>query len=168
MNYLDKLEILDFNEFRIIISKVNGKYITVEENIGSDKEKMTFTDAKKFIDLMIDTFPKAGKYIVDPTGSGEPLLEIDLLLRIGEYCKKKSNTIKKEVLPMIVTNGTLLDSYTVSKIREAGILFGVSLDGDKKRNDFFRLDNKGNMFTSKLYEILKQSKIEHSWVLPLL
>ncbi len=212
MNYIDNVEILDFSNFKIIVSKINGRYISVEKRVGEDKEKliallneneffsepiypktvnkgkiktvyislhissdcnmsctycfktnrskgkMSFAEAKEFIDLMINTFPHAGKYIVDPTGSGEPLLEMDLLLSIGEYCKKKSNTIKREVLPMIVTNGTLLDSNSVSKIRNAGILFGVSLDGDKKRNDFFRTDYNGNGVYKKVVKNIKAIK----------
>ena len=99
---------------------------------------LTFKESKEFIDLIINEYPDAGKYIVDPTGSAEPLLNKEVLLKIGKYCMQKSNEIKKEVLPMIATNGTLLDKRTVLELRQHGILFGVSLDGVKSSNDYFR------------------------------
>jgi len=79
--------------------------------------------------MIIAEYPNAGMYIIDPTGSGEPLLKKNHLYQIGEYCKTKSNELKREILPMIVTNGTLLDKATVQELRDAGVLFGVSLDG---------------------------------------
>ncbi len=61
-----------------------------------DNRDLTFEESKKFIDLIIEEYPNSGKYIVDPTGSGEPLLNKELVLQIGEYCKIKSNEIKKK------------------------------------------------------------------------
>lgn len=69
-------------------------------------ENMTIDEAKRFIDFIISEFPKAEKYIVDPTGSGEPLLRMDFIIELAEHCHFKSNEICKEVLPMLVTNGT--------------------------------------------------------------
>ena len=121
-------------------------------------ENLTFEQSKKFIDAIISEYPNAGKYIVDPTGSGEPLLNKSLLYMIGEYCKIKSNEINKEVLPMIVTNGTLLDKQTVEEIREAGILFGVSIDGKKIENDFYREDYQGNSVYKTVMKNIKSIK----------
>ena len=123
-----------------------------------DDTNLTFDESKRFIDMIIDEYPTAGKYIVDPTGSGEPLLNKYLLLQIGEYCKDKSNELKREALPMIVTNGTLLDKTTVQELRDAGILFGVSLDGDKASNDFYRKDFSGNSVYKKVIKNIKNIK----------
>lgn len=212
MSVLNKVEVLDFKAFKIFISKVNGRNVTVDdklfenekelieylnenrffEEIENPKEfnkelfktiyislhisskcnmackycfkkeredsSMSFNDAKRFIDMIIGEYPHAGKYIVDPTGSGEPLLNKKLLYQIGEYCKEKSNELKREVLPMIVTNGTLLDKKTVDEIREAGILFGVSLDGNKVSNDYYRKDYYGKGVYKKVIKNVKNIK----------
>ncbi len=123
-----------------------------------DLNDLTFSEAKCFIDMIVSEFPNAGKFIVDPTGSGEPLLNIELIVEIGNYCKIKSNEIKKEVLPMLVTNGTLLDDETVIMLRESGILFGVSIDGDKKSNDFYRKNNLGEGVYKKVIKNVKKIK----------
>jgi len=103
---------------------------------------ITIDEAKRFIDFIISEFPKAEKFIVDPTGSGEPLLRLDFILELAEYCHKKSDVISKEVLPMLVTNGTLLTKDTVDKLQSAGYIFGVSVDGYKKTHDTNRLNAK--------------------------
>jgi uncharacterized protein len=209
---MENIEVLDFRDFYILVSRVNGNTITVSKDIYDDKIKLnqilsdnkfcidikapkdfdrdlfktvyislhtssrcnlkctycfkkerdkrnlTFEESKKFIDMIIDEYPNAGKYIVDPTGSGEPLLNKKLLYQIGEYCKEKSNELRREVLPMIVTNGTLLDKETVQEIRDAGILFGVSLDGDKKDNDYYRKDALGNGVYKEVIKNVKNIK----------
>lgn len=209
---MENIEVLDFGDFYLLTSKVNGNTITIDKLEYQDKEllgevlqenkffesikinnefskelfktiyislhtsskcnmactycfkksrkenNLTFEESKRFIDMVIDEYPHAGKYIVDPTGSGEPLLNKDLLYQIGEYCKVKSNVLKREVLPMIVTNGTLLDKASVQELRDAGILFGVSLDGDKASNDFYRKDYLGNSVYKKVIRNIKNIK----------
>ena len=81
---------------------------------------ITIDEAKRFIDFIIFEFPKAEKFIVDPTESGEPLLRMGFILKLSEYCHLKSNEICKEVLPMLVTNGTLLTKENVDKLQSAG------------------------------------------------
>ncbi len=103
---------------------------------------ITNDEAKRFIDFVISEFPHAEKYIVDPTGSGEPLLRMDLILELAEYCHSKSNQICKEVLPMLVTNGTLLTKENVDRLQSAGYIFGVSVDGYKKAHDTNRVNAK--------------------------
>jgi sulfatase maturation enzyme AslB (radical SAM superfamily) len=90
---------------------------------------ITIDDAKRFIDFIISAYPKAEKFIVDTTGSGEPLLRLDFILELVDYCHLKSNEICKEVLPMFVTNGTLLTKENVDKLQSAGYIFGISIDG---------------------------------------
>ncbi len=209
---MNNIEVLDFKDFYILVSKINGNVFAMSadeykdeeylnsllngnqmnENIETpnkydkdlfktiyislhtsskcnllctycfrkerDNKNLTFNESKNFIDMIIDEFPNAGKYIVDPTGSGEPLLNKELLFQIGEYCKEKSNEIRKEVLPMIVTNGTLLNKQTVKGLRDSGILFGVSLDGDKYYNDYYRKDYLGNGVYRKVIKNIKNIK----------
>lgn len=195
---MENIEVLDFKDFYILVSKVNGNILTfsldeysnkeyineqlslyemykeIEPNGEYDKDlfktvyislhmsaecnlsctycfkkerdnkNLTFKESKNFIDMIIAEFPNAGKFIVDPTGSGEPLLNTGLLEKIADYCKIKSNEIKREVLPMLVTNGTLLTEEKVDILQKSGYIFGVSIDGNKKANDAYRKDYSGN------------------------
>jgi uncharacterized protein len=131
------------------------KYCFMQER---SNDYLSLDEIKMFIDLIINYYPNAGKFIVDPTGSGEPLLELDLLCQVGEYCKEKSDELKKEVLPMIVTNGLLLTNKVVERLRNAGILFGVSLDGDKSTNDKYRFDYKHNGTYKRVIRNIKKIK----------
>lgn len=112
----------------------------------SSFENMSYEKVKLFLDNSINKYSSLEKIIVDPTGSGEPLLNIDLITKIGDYCKIKSNELNREVLPMLVTNGVFLDDGVVQALRDSGILFGISIDGDKKQHDANRIDysNKGS------------------------
>ncbi len=57
-----------------------------------------------------------------------------------------------------MTNGTLLDESTVEELRSAGILFGVSIDGDKKSNDYYRKDKNGNGVHKQVTRNIKKIK----------
>lgn len=103
-------------------------------------EKTSFENIKKFIDKIVNEYSTAERFIVDLSGSGEPLLELDLLFKISDYCYTKSNEIQKEILPTFVTNGLLLRPETVLKLQSKGFIFGVSIDGDKKQHDLSRID----------------------------
>jgi len=86
-----------------VSSKCNMKckYCFMQDRLDVN---ITIDEAKCFIDFIISEFPKAEKFIVDPTGSGEPLLRMGFILELAKYCHSKSNEICKEVLPMLVTN----------------------------------------------------------------
>ncbi|MBU1145855.1 MAG: 4Fe-4S cluster-binding domain-containing protein [Firmicutes bacterium] len=134
---------------------LNCKYCFNKEKSNNS---ISFEDSKKFIDLLITRFPNAGKYIVDPTGSGEPLLKMDLMLEIAKYCKEKSNQIRKEVLPMLVTNGTLLHKDNVKLLQNAGYIFGISIDGTKKQHDANRIFPLGKGSYNTIIKNIKQIK----------
>lgn len=209
---MNNIEVLDFKDFYILVSKVNGNVLTLSSDEYNNREyrneqivlhemykemkpigdynmnlfktvyislhtsakcnlsctycfkkerdyrDLTFEESKKFIDMIISEFPNAGKFIVDPTGSGEPLLETHLLVEIADYCKIKSNVIKKEVLPMLVTNGTLLTNKKVEILQNSGYIFGVSIDGDRKTNDAYRKDSSGNGVYKKVINNVKNIK----------
>lgn len=102
-------------------------------------ENISTVDACKFIDLIIRKYPDAEKYVVDPSGSGEPLLRFDFIIALAEYCKQRSVDIGKEIIPMLVTNGTLLSQEYVDRLQSAGYIFGVSIDGYKAVHDACRV-----------------------------
>ncbi len=103
-----------------------------------------FSTAKDAIDFLVDNIGvDANKYFVDLSGSGEPLLNFDLVKEIHSYCKKKSGEVGKEILVTFVTNGTLLDENKLNYLQNSDILFGFSLDGPKEiNNDLRPLMNK--------------------------
>jgi len=121
-------------------------------------ENMTINEAKRFVDFIISEFPKAEKFIVDPTGSGEPLLRMEFILELAEYCHLKSNEICKEVLPMLVTNGTLLTKENVDKLQSAGYIFGISIDGYQETHDVNRVNKKQVGTYKQIIENVKNIK----------
>lgn len=132
------------------------KYCFRDNNSNIDNLK--FQDVKKFIDYMIKLYPNAEMYIVDPTGSAEPLLNLPLVLEIGRYCKTKSDEVSKEVLPMLVTNGVKLTKDIIEKLRESGILFGVSIDGKKKQHNYNRVDYNGEGSYARIIKNVRDIK----------
>ncbi|PKK95299.1 MAG: hypothetical protein CVV60_01915 [Tenericutes bacterium HGW-Tenericutes-5] len=118
---------------------MNCKYCFMQDRPDVN---ITIDEAKRFIDFIISEFPKAEKFIVDPTGSGEPLLRMQFIHELAKYCHLKSDEICKEVLPMLVTNGTLLTKENVDKLQSAGYIFGISIDGYQKTHDANRLNKK--------------------------
>ena len=63
---------------------------------------------------------------------GEPLIRNDILMLI-------ERAAKKDIRPVISTNGTLIDRDMARKIKDAGVAYvGISLDGMEELNDRFR------------------------------
>jgi radical SAM protein with 4Fe4S-binding SPASM domain len=115
--------------------------------------------AIKSLDYFFESFPNGEKYFVDLSGKGEPLLNKKVIRDVALYCHKKSDELMREVLPMLVCNGTLLSKENVAFLQELGVLFGVSLDGPKSINDLYRKDKSGSgTFDSIINNVLS---IEH-------
>lgn len=109
--------------------------------------------AKKAIDYLIYHFGKDGvRYIIDISGSGEPLLNFSIIKEIEAYCESKRNETGKEIKIMFPTNATLLDEekakYFISK---PNILLGISIDGNDRQCQNRKLKNEGYAY----------NKIEH-------
>lgn len=115
---------------------LNCKYCFKEsEYLGN--EQLSFKVAKDAIDFLVDKYaPCASKYVVDLSGSGEPLLQIKLVKQIVDYCKKKRNDVCKNIEVMFCTNLTLLTPEIVDYLdNEPTIILGTSIDGDQLTND---------------------------------
>ena len=117
-----------------------------------------FEKAKDFLDKMFSTFPNGEKYFVDLSGKGEPLMNLPVILKIAEYCQDKSDELNVEVLPTFVCNGTLLSPIVAEILQKNGILFGVSLDGDKETHDLYRKDKNGEGTYSEIIHNVLQIK----------
>ena len=105
--------------------------------------KLTTSDAIRILETLFRTFPSGEKYFVDLSGKGEPLLALREILEIADWCHRKQDEIGKEVLVQFVCNGTLLSPAVANVLQAKGILFGVSLDGDKAIHDRHRKTKAG-------------------------
>ena len=96
-----------------------------------------------FLERMFEKYPTGEKYFVDMSGKGEPLLALSTVLEIADWCKRKQDQIRREIVPQFVCNGTLLTPMVAAVLQDKGILFGVSLDGDRETHDKHRRDALG-------------------------
>ena len=138
---------------------LNCKYCFRDSEYLGD-EQLTFEVAKDAIDFLVEQYaPCASKYVVDLSGSGEPLLQIDLVKRIVEYCKKRRNEICKNIEVMFCTNLTLLTPEVVEYLdNEPTIILGTSIDGDQITNDFNRVYDNGKGTYEDIVKGLKMFK----------
>lgn len=117
----------------------NCKYCFQNHKNGKDFNG----DYKKIIeDFVLENLDKR-KIFVDLSGSGEPLIKLNLILDISKYCKKLSKKYKVDIIIQFVTNGYLLNNKVVKLLQENSILFGVSLDGNEENHNKNRLSEVG-------------------------
>ena len=108
------------------------------------KKEIDFNTAKKAIDCFINQLaPDGKKYILDLSGSGEPLISFDLVKDIYNYCQEIREKLDRDILVTFVTNGTLLKKEQIDFLMSTDILFGVSLDGPAEINDDLRIFRDG-------------------------
>ncbi len=124
------------------------------DNKGKNHD-MNLETAKKAIDFFIQNFvPKyARKIIIDLTGSGEPLIRLDFLLDINNYVQQLKKEKNLNVFCQFATNGMLLDKKTSTLLKENNILFGVSLDGDKRYSESNRTGLDYNKVIKNIHDI---------------
>lgn len=106
----------------------------------SSEFDMTFETAKKAILFFVESFvpDKNRRIVVDLSGSGEPLLNLDLILKINRFVLSLKEKLKINIFCQFATNGMLLKPKISSLLKQSGILFGVSLDGNKNESEKFR------------------------------
>lgn len=123
---------------------LNCKYCFRESEYLGD-EQLTFEVAKDAIDFLVDKYaPYASKYVIDLSGSGEALLQLDLIKQVADYCRKRRNETCKKTEVMFCSNFTLLTPEMVEYIDNDSIIFiGTSIDGDKITNDNSRVFSNG-------------------------
>lgn len=121
------------------------KYCFEEEFEYKELDRnLSFEVAKKSIDFMVENFAKASEQIIiDLTGSGEPILNIEIIKQIADYCKELEIKTNKYILVQLCTNGTLLTKEIANFLKENRILYGISLDGTKASHDSNRIYSNG-------------------------
>lgn len=126
-------------------------------NLKKESKDLALNDALNFIDKIIAKYNStASKFIVDLSGSGEPLLMLKSIIKIADYCVKKSDEIVKDVIPQLVCNGTLLTKDVVAKLQEHRVLFGVSLDGYEEYHNKQRVFPDGTQTYNLIVNNVKQ------------
>lgn len=111
--------------------------------------ELSFDMAKRAIDFLINDYaPNASKYIVDLSGSGEPLIRYDLVEKITDYCNTLQDKLGKSIAVMFATNGTIELGVEQIKYLEENVTIGVSLDGNAEINDY----NRHNQYGVGTYE----------------
>lgn len=124
--------------------------------------KLDIYKAKEFIEFIVTNKNNAEIFFVDMAGSGEPLLYLNDVLEIADFCRNISNQIGKEVTPMLSTNGLFLNPVVVKALQNHNILFGVSLDGYKELHDANRLDHMGNPTFDKIVSNVREIEFNES------
>lgn len=110
------------------------KYCFRDSNFLGDT-KLSFKMARDAIDFFVFKYAKnASKYLIDLSGSGEPLLEFGLIKKIVSHCDNIQNKIGKSVSVMFATNAVNLSEEKINYI-DNNLTIGFSLDGNKLIND---------------------------------
>jgi len=76
-------------------------------------------------------------------GSGEPLLEPELLRFAGRQVKAMARSLKRDYSLHLTTNGTLLNREIIDWLIEDGWGLKISLDGGEAIHDRYRRDRAG-------------------------
>lgn len=115
---------------------LNCKYCFAKNNADLIKEEIDIDTAKKAIDFMIFNWGKNGrKYTIDISGSGEPLLKMNFIKALSDYCYKLQAKTGKEIKIMFPTNGALMTPEIADFFEKTdNILLGFSLDGNRVHN----------------------------------
>ncbi len=92
-----------------------------------NSDELTTQEAKRMISQLADY----GSPFMLFSG-GEPLLRSDIY-ELGKHARDS------EIMPILSSNGTLINKKTAEEIAEAGFTYvGISIDGLSETNDFFR------------------------------
>lgn len=119
---------------------LNCSYCFREDDYLS-KESLSIEMAKAAIDYFIDIYaPNSNQYVIDLSGSGEPLLGYGLIKPIIEYCDFRRDQLGKNIVVMFATNATCFTDEVVDFLDNCSLLvIGTSIDGNRDYNDKNRM-----------------------------
>ena len=90
------------------------------------------------LDFLFNRYCACEKFFIDISGDGEPLGNFSFFEKLIDYIEKKQEEIRKEINLVFVTNGVLLDLNKINFLQNKGIIFGISIDGNKAAHDLYR------------------------------
>lgn len=116
---------------------------------------MSVETAKKAILFFLDKFvpDEKRRYIIDLTGSGEPLLRLDFILEVNEFVLELKKERGINIFCQLATNGMLLTKETGALLKKNCILFGVSLDGPKDVSEKNRTGLKYDVVSKNINDL---------------
>ena len=116
---------------------------------------MSVETARKAILFFLDSFVPDNKrrYIIDLTGSGEPLLRLDFILEVNEFVLQLKKERGINIFCQLATNGMLLTKEVSSLLKKKCILFGVSLDGSKDVSEKNRTGLKYDVVSKNINDL---------------
>lgn len=116
---------------------------------------MNVETAKKAILFFLDKFVPDNKrrYIIDLTGSGEPLLRLDFILQVNDFVLELKKERGINIFCQLATNGMLLTKDVSTLLKKNFILFGVSLDGKKETSEKNRTGLKYDVVSKNINDL---------------
>lgn len=121
---------------------------------GSEEKSMDMKTAGRAIDFLIDNSGEAKEVNVTFSG-GEPLMNLDLVLETARYAREACSEKEKNITFNMMTNGTLLDQWTVQLLRHNRIGFMISMDGGKREQDYQRPLRNGESSYEKIVSAMR-------------
>lgn len=129
-------------------------YCFMLADMPNHREKLlSFDDAKRGIDLYF-SMPYQADSVIHFYG-GEPLLHPQLVDDCMTYIH---HHYSDQVLPKIITNGTLFGPRVLELLSKYQFDLSVSMDGDREAHDVFRLDHRGRSTFDKTVEGIQAFK----------
>ena len=116
---------------------------------------MSVETAKKAIIFFLDNFVPDNnrRFIIDLTGSGEPLLRLDFILEVNSFVLQLKEERNLNIFCQLATNGMLMTKKVSSMLKKNSILFGVSLDGEKNISEKNRTGLKYDLVEKNINDI---------------
>jgi len=131
--------------------------------IKKSSDRMTIATAKAYMDKLEETFLKHSlRSVAIRISGGEPTLEREVVEYVVQELYSRFQSRATEILPVIITNGTLINESWLDFINKHKVGIGFSLDGLGQWHDrtrFFK--NGGGSFQTvfRNLEICLRSKI---------
>lgn len=138
--YVDEQEKTEVNEYTICIHPSRKCNLKCKYCFGDEDylpcDEISLETAIKAINYIVLNYGANGSiYTVDLSGSGEPLLRIDFIKKLDEYCDILRNKTGKQILIKFATNATLVSDEIADYLHNSKcLIYGVSIDGNKKQN----------------------------------
>ena len=116
---------------------------------------MSVETAKKAILFFVEKFvpDKNRRIIVDLTGSGEPLVRFDFVIEVNKFVLELKKKLNLNIFCQLATNGMLLSKEKSDLMKKSGILFGVSLDGNKEKTEKNRCGLNYDLVSKNIFDI---------------
>lgn len=125
-------------------------------------DRMTFSTAKKAIDLLMEraAYPSVNITLI----GGEPLLEFNLIKQIVQYAEEAAGKQNQVVTWSVTTNGTLINEEILKYFAQHKINMLLSIDGGPETHDRYRKTKDGKGTWQKIAGLIPLLKIYQPWL----